>query len=60
MEWIKNEDLAFLPVNTQEGQAYIKDMNFALDYAKEKSNIDFVQKSVFFCTSSHHPTNACV
>ena len=32
---IPNKDLAFLPVNTQEGQEYIKDMNFALDYAKE-------------------------
>ena len=32
---IPNKDLAFLPVNTQEGQDYIKDMNFALDYAKE-------------------------
>ena len=32
---IPNKDLAFLPVNTQEGQDYIKDMNFALDYARE-------------------------
>jgi len=32
---IPNKDLAFLPVNAQEGQDYIKDMNFALDYAKE-------------------------
>ena len=32
---IPNKDLAFLPVNTAEGQDYIKDMNFALAYAKE-------------------------
>ena len=32
---IPNKDLAFLPVDTQEGQDYIRDMNFALDYAKE-------------------------
>ena len=32
---IPNKDLAFLPVNAQEGQDYIKDMNFALDYARE-------------------------
>ncbi len=32
---IPNKDLAFLPVNTQEGQDYIKDMNLALAYAKE-------------------------
>ena len=29
------KDLAFLPTDTQEGQDYIKDMNFALCYAKE-------------------------
>ncbi len=28
-------DLAFLPIDTPEGQAYIKDMNFALSYARE-------------------------
>ena len=32
---IPNKDLAFLPVNTTEGQDYIKDMNFALAYARE-------------------------
>ena len=36
---IPNKDLAFLPVNTQEGRDYIKDMNFALDYAKENRRI---------------------
>jgi tRNA-splicing ligase RtcB len=36
---IPNKDLAFFPVNTQEGQDYIKDMNFALDYAKENRRI---------------------
>ncbi len=36
---IPNKDLAFLPVNSQEGQDYIKDMNFALDYAKENRRI---------------------
>jgi tRNA-splicing ligase RtcB len=36
---IPNKDLAFLPVNTQEGQDYIKDMNFALDYARENRRI---------------------
>ena len=36
---IPNKDLAFLPVNTQEGQDYIKDMNFGLDYAKENRRI---------------------
>lgn len=28
-------DLAFLPTDSSEGQAYIEDMNFALSYAKE-------------------------
>lgn len=32
---IPNHDLAFLPEDCDEGQAYIKDMNFALSYAKE-------------------------
>ncbi len=32
---IPNKDLAFLPANSQEGQDYIKDMNFALEYARE-------------------------
>jgi len=32
---IPNKDLCFLPVNSQEGQDYIKDMNFALVYARE-------------------------
>ena len=36
---IPNKDLAFLPVNTREGQDYIKDMNFALDYAGENRRI---------------------
>ena len=29
------KDLAFLPAETEEGQNYIKDMNFALSYARE-------------------------
>lgn len=32
---IPNRDLAFLPVETEEGRAYIDDMNFALAYARE-------------------------
>lgn len=32
---LPNEDLAFLPVESPEGQRYIHDMNFALRYAKE-------------------------
>jgi tRNA-splicing ligase RtcB len=28
-------DLAWLPVQSEEGQAYIREMNFALDYARE-------------------------
>ncbi len=32
---IPNKDLAFLPINSNEGQNYIRDMNFALLYAKE-------------------------
>ena len=34
-EFIPSRDLAFLPVSSKEGMAYIKDMNFALAYAKE-------------------------
>jgi tRNA-splicing ligase RtcB (3'-phosphate/5'-hydroxy nucleic acid ligase) len=37
-QWKSNipcKDLAFLPADTKEGQNYIRDMNFALDYAKE-------------------------
>lgn len=32
---LPDEDLAFLPVETEWGQNYIRDMNFALDYANE-------------------------
>ncbi len=32
---IPNNDLAFLPADSEEGQAYIRDMNFALGYARE-------------------------
>lgn len=32
---IPNKDLAFLPLSSNEGKAYIADMNFALEYAKE-------------------------
>lgn len=32
---IPDKQLAFLPADTAEGQAYIRDMNFALDYARE-------------------------
>jgi tRNA-splicing ligase RtcB len=32
---IPNKDLAFLPADSAEGQAYIRDMNFALRYAQE-------------------------
>jgi len=32
---LPHADLAFLPVDSDEGQAYIRDMNFALDYAYE-------------------------
>jgi len=32
---IPTTDLAFLPSDSDEGQLYIHDMNFALDYAKE-------------------------
>ncbi len=32
---IPSKDLAFLPADSQEGQDYIRDMTFALNYAKE-------------------------
>ena len=32
---LPDKELAFLPVDSEEGQAYIRDMNFALDYARE-------------------------
>jgi tRNA-splicing ligase RtcB len=32
---IPDSQLAFLPANFAEGQAYVRDMNFALDYARE-------------------------
>lgn len=32
---IPNKDLAFLPADSPEGKDYIRDMNFALSYAKE-------------------------
>lgn len=32
---IPNKDLAFLPLSSKEGKAYITDMNFALEYARE-------------------------
>lgn len=32
---LPSADLAFLPLDTDEGQAYVRDMNFALDYARE-------------------------
>ena len=33
--WIPAKDLAYLPVTSPEGKAYIEDMNFALSYARE-------------------------
>ncbi len=35
---IPDKNLAFLPVDSEEGQDYIRDMNFALLYAKENRN----------------------
>jgi len=32
---LPHKDLAFLPVDSRLGQAYIRDMNFALDFAEE-------------------------
>ncbi|MBN2736700.1 MAG: RtcB family protein [Spirochaetales bacterium] len=32
---IPDSNLAFLPVDTQEGEAYLRDMNFAMEYARE-------------------------
>ncbi len=32
---LPSSDLAFLPLDTEEGQAYVRDMNFALEYARE-------------------------
>jgi tRNA-splicing ligase RtcB len=32
---LPDKQLAFLPTGTQEGRDYIRDMNFALDYARE-------------------------
>lgn len=32
---LPDEDLAFLPVDTAEGRNYLRDMNFAMSYAKE-------------------------
>jgi tRNA-splicing ligase RtcB len=36
---IPNTDLAFFPVDSEEGRGYIEDMNFALDYARENRRI---------------------
>lgn len=33
--YLPNDDLAFLPASSDEGIAYIRDMNFALEYAQE-------------------------
>ncbi|MFA4945508.1 MAG: RtcB family protein [Lentisphaeria bacterium] len=33
--FIPDKELAYLPVDTAEGQAYIRDMQFALEYARE-------------------------
>lgn len=35
---LADKDLSFLPTDTAEGRAYLCDMNFALDYAKESRN----------------------
>jgi len=32
---IPNTQLAFLPIESEEGKAYLRDMNFALEYARE-------------------------
>jgi tRNA-splicing ligase RtcB len=32
---LPDRQLAFLPTSAQEGRAYVRDMNFALDYARE-------------------------
>ncbi len=35
---LPDKELAYLPFDTKEGQDYIRDMNFALKYAKENRN----------------------
>jgi len=36
---LPNENVAFLPADSIEGQAYIRDMNFALDYAYKNRQV---------------------
>lgn len=45
---LPDKDLAFLPTGTDEGAAYIRDMNFALKYAREsrKRMMDIMFKSL--------------
>lgn len=46
---VPSNDLAFLPADSQEGQDYIDDMNFALSYAQEnrKRMMEIVQECVW-------------
>ena len=52
---VKN-DLAFLPVNSDVGQAYIKAMNFALDFAMENRRLmmERVKSLVFNLVSKYY------
>jgi tRNA-splicing ligase RtcB len=45
---IPHTTLAFLPIDSKEGQAYLRDMNFALEYAKEnrKRMMDVFKEAV--------------
>lgn len=36
---LPHHDLAYLPITSKEGQAYLRDMTFALNYAKENRRI---------------------
>lgn len=48
---IPSPDLAFLPLDESEGEAYLRDMNFALAYARENRRC---MMEVFMEVLSHH------
>ncbi|HPN84220.1 MAG TPA: RtcB family protein [Victivallales bacterium] len=59
---IPSQDLAFLDAGSDEGRRYVRDMNFALEYAKENRRImmEFMKKAVIQCipeTAFHQEIN---
>lgn len=56
---LPNKELAYLPINSQLGFNYVKDMNFALDYAKENRRrmMSVAKQALISCLGHPGSTN---